>query len=104
MQNYEYNHTPVLLNEVLSLLDPKPGQNVIDATLGGGGYTREIIERIKPDGKVLAIDLDKDAIDYVKGQTSSVKGLITHHGNFAKIDRAVKEHNFPAPEAIVADI
>jgi 16S rRNA (cytosine1402-N4)-methyltransferase len=99
-----YEHTPVLLNEVIRILDPKPGQNFIDATLGGGGYTSAIIEKIKPDGKVLAIDLDKDAIDSFKRQEASDKNLVTHHGNFAYLDKAAKEHGFPAPDGIVADI
>jgi 16S rRNA (cytosine1402-N4)-methyltransferase len=99
-----YDHIPVLLNEVIEYLDPRPGQNIVDATLGGGGYTAAIIYRIKPDGKVLAIDLDADAIENVKGQMSKVKCLTLAQGNFAHVDKIVKHHNFPAPNGIVADL
>ena len=71
-----YAHTPVLLNEVIFYLRPSPGQNFVDATLGGGGYTTALYEKIKPDGKVLAIDLDQDAIDNIKSQLTNVKSLI----------------------------
>ncbi len=55
-------HKPVLLNEVLEYLNPKKNENFIDCTLGGGGHTKEILKKILPNGKVLAIDADKDAI------------------------------------------
>jgi 16S rRNA (cytosine1402-N4)-methyltransferase len=104
-----YAHIPVLLNEVLEYLDPRPGQNIIDATLGGGGYTRAILEKIGTKGKVLAVDLDKDAIENFKYHPlipSYIKrgGLTLTQGNFAKIDHIVKNHKFPAPEGIVADL
>jgi len=101
-----YEHTPVLLKEVLEYLDARPGQNIIDATLGGGGYAKAIVDRIQPGGKILAIDLDKDAVENfkVKSEKLKVKSLIIVQGNFAKIDHIVKNHKFPAPEGIVADL
>ena len=57
-----YTHTPVLLEETMQFLEPGPGKRFIDATLGAGGHTREILERTVPDGKVLAIDQDESAL------------------------------------------
>ena len=51
-------------------LAPKPGQSIVDATLGGGGYTSAILKKVGTTGKVLAIDLDKDAIENFKSQIS----------------------------------
>jgi 16S rRNA (cytosine1402-N4)-methyltransferase len=105
MQNYE--HTPVLLNEVLEYLDPKPGQNIVDATLGGGGYTSAVLKEIGETGKLLAIDLDKDAVENFKTLTltlSKRERVITEQGNFAHVDKIIKHHNFPAPDGIVADL
>lgn len=99
-----YEHIPVLLKEVLDFLDPHPGQNFVDATLGGGGYTSAILEKVKPDGKVLAIDLDFDAVENVKGQRLNVKCLTLVQGNFAHIDRIISHHKFPPPDGIVADL
>jgi 16S rRNA (cytosine1402-N4)-methyltransferase len=112
-----YEHIPVLLNEVLECLDLRPGQNIVDATLGGGGYTSAIVDRIKPGGKVLAIDLDEDAVKNFKqrlqpprhptGDTPPQQGGEAPQivqGNFSKIDHIVKNHNFPAPDGIVADL
>ncbi len=57
-------HTPVLLKEVITLLDPKPGEFFIDGTTGAGGHTRAIKEKIGAGGTMLAIDWDKTGENY----------------------------------------
>lgn len=54
-------HVPVLLHEVLELLDPQPGETVVDATFGAGGHSRAIAERIGDTGTLIAIDRDPEA-------------------------------------------
>ncbi len=102
-----YSHIPVLLPEVLELLHLLPGQSVIDATLGGGGYTRALEEAVGPKGRVLAIDLDADAIEAfesrIKNQESS-KRIKVVHGNFSDIESIAEKHSFAPVSAIVADI
>lgn len=66
-----YHHIPVLKKEVIDFLDPRPDQNFIDCTLGGGGHSLEILKRIGPNGKVLGIDLDKEAIEAVELKINS---------------------------------
>ena len=56
-------HTPALLKEVISGLGVERNKKYIDATVGGGGHSFEIL---KLGGIVLGIDCDKDAIDYVE--------------------------------------
>ncbi len=51
-------HTPVLANELLELLDPRPGQTAIDCTFGDGGHARLVAERLGPTGTLVAIDRD----------------------------------------------
>src|SRR6516164_6700391 len=51
-------HRPVLLNEVLDVLSPKPGQIVVDCTLGFGGHARGILPCIQPGGLLLGLDSD----------------------------------------------
>jgi 16S rRNA (cytosine1402-N4)-methyltransferase len=52
------SHVPVLLDETLELLDPRPGDVAVDCTFGGGGHSRAIAERLGPDGLLIAIDRD----------------------------------------------
>lgn len=56
-------HIPVLLQEVIDALSPKPGEFHIDGTLGGGGHAREIIKHIIPNGTFLGVDRDKRAVE-----------------------------------------
>jgi 16S rRNA (cytosine1402-N4)-methyltransferase len=55
-------HLPVLLEEALAWLDPKPGGRYCDATLGAGGHTLAMLERSAPDGRVVGLDRDPAAI------------------------------------------
>ncbi len=112
-----YFHQPVLLPEVLDCLAPKPGENFVDATLGGGGYSRALLQKTAPAGKVIAIDLDEAAIDNIKlqitnnkSQTNSKfqipnpKSLILHQGNFKDIDKIVRHYKISRVNGIVADL
>jgi 16S rRNA (cytosine1402-N4)-methyltransferase len=101
-----YNHEPVLLAEALGFLEPQPGQNFVDATLGGGGYSRALLNKVAPDGKVLSIDLDPAALENY--QTNLPKALANNavvvHGNFRNLDDIVRNHEFYNIAGIVADI
>lgn len=57
-----YRHVPVMRREVLAYLDCRPGKTVVDGTLGGAGHARDICERIAPDGRLIGIDQDPEAI------------------------------------------
>lgn len=61
MATHSY-HEPVLLAETLGQLDLAPGSVVVDGTLGGGGHAEAILERTAPDGLLIGLDLDSDAI------------------------------------------
>jgi len=61
-------HRPVLKNEIITLLEPRPGGVYLDATLGGGGLGAEILERTGPDGLLLGIDRDPEAVEYAKSE------------------------------------
>ncbi len=59
-------HRPVLLNETIALLDPKSGCVFLDATLGGGGHAAAILERTGPNGILVGIDRDPEAMEYAE--------------------------------------
>lgn len=107
MKSRNYSHTPVLLQEALSFLDPKPRQNFVDATLGGGGYTTALLKKVAPAGRVLAIDLDPAARDNFKKQLagkSYAKNAVVAAGNFRDLDRILANKKFRDISGIVADI
>lgn len=97
-------HKSVLLKEAVDVLKISRGKKYIDATLGGGGHTSEII---KKGGIVLGIDQDQDAIDFV---SQNQKEAIESHelrfakGNFSDIDEIAKENGFEIVSGILLDL
>ncbi|KKR21465.1 MAG: Ribosomal RNA small subunit methyltransferase H [Parcubacteria group bacterium GW2011_GWE2_39_37] len=88
-----------MLAEVLEYLRAEPGQNIIDCTMGGAGYTMAIAERINP-GKVLAIDLDQLAIENAKKilAKNKIKNVIIVNDNFRNIKKIAEENMESAAE------
>jgi 16S rRNA (cytosine1402-N4)-methyltransferase len=82
-----------MLKEVLEYLNPKSGQYFIDCTLGGGGYTLTIAKKAGVKGRVLAIDMDKSAINNAEQiiNKTKIKNIITSYGNFKNLQKIVEE-------------
>lgn len=101
-------HRPVLLPQVISYLNIRAGEKYIDATVGGGGYTFEILKR---GGVVLGIDLDSEALSFVKEKLKNKyhqwqlnKDLFLQEGNFADIDKIAGKYDFSRVSAILLDL
>ncbi len=90
-------HTPVLVQEVLEGLDVRPGICMIDGTLGGGGHTVQLLERSTPDGRVLGLDADPEAVARVRqrldGAVASGRLVITQ-SNFGEMRAAAMQYGF----------
>lgn len=94
-------HVPVLLQEVITFLNPQKGKKYIDATIGGGGHGFEIL---KQGGVVLGIDVDQDAIEHVKEKLKTGEELILTQGNFRDIDTIARLHGFDKVSGILFDL
>ena len=96
-------HVPVLLNESVSALNIEENRNgvFVDATFGGGGHSREILERLGPKGKLIAFDRDSDAIK----NAPKDKRLILVHNNFRFVQNFVRALGFIGKvDGILADL
>ena len=103
----QIRHVPVMLEEALKFLQPKPGGQYVDGTLGGGGHTEAILERSAPDGRVLGIDADAQALERVKQRLSELVSngrLVLVHGNFAELARIVNEAGFVSISGVLLDL
>lgn len=82
-------HIPICVSEILEILDPKPGETGLDATLGYGGHSQQILPRLSPGGRLFA--LDADPIELPKTETRlrglgfSEKVFIARRMNFAGV-------------------
>jgi 16S rRNA (cytosine1402-N4)-methyltransferase len=98
-------HIPVLLNEVLENLIIKSNKNYIDATVGLGGHAKEILKLNGPNGKVLGIDLDKDALRHSKNNLKNFGSrILLVCDSYINIDKIVKEKNFKNISGILLDL
>src|SRR5690348_1234455 len=100
-----FGHTPVLLDEVIQFLEPKPAGRFIDATLGAAGHTRALLERTAPDGRVLGIDQDESALENAKQVLQSFGSQVTFvHANFRQVAAVAAEQGFLECDGVLADI
>ncbi|MCH2178790.1 MAG: 16S rRNA (cytosine(1402)-N(4))-methyltransferase RsmH [Mariniblastus sp.] len=95
-------HLPVLVEPIIEALDLKPGNLVIDGTMGGGGHTMEFSKLVGPEGKVLGFDRDPVAVE----NTSDIlpKNVIGIAGNYADVPEYVREMQIGPVDAILLDL
>jgi 16S rRNA (cytosine1402-N4)-methyltransferase len=94
-------HVPVLKEEVIKLLNIKENDVVVDATLGGGGHSREILRIIK-QGTLVAIDADKKAtIGFEKKKDEKI---VLVNENFSKLTEILKRLKIKKVNAVLADL
>lgn len=86
-----FEHTPVLLDEVLAALDVRKAGRYLDATFGRGGHTAAILQRIGTEGRVVAIDRDWQAIRAGRERFATDERLTLMHGPFSGVAQVVKE-------------
>ena len=98
-------HIPVMLREVIDYLDPKPGQIIVDATLGTGGHSFEILKRITPGGKLIGIDRDEDSLAICRKRLSEFSSSCEFvHGNFVDLDQILEKLGIDKIDGIVFDL
>lgn len=110
MPKLDPRHTPVLLDHVLAALDPQPGQTIVDCTLGLGGHSAAILERVKPNGRLISIDLDpaniasaRIVLQRVKGREGAVNFDIFHN-NFAALPAVLQQAGIHKIDGLLADV
>ncbi|MBL7053634.1 16S rRNA (cytosine(1402)-N(4))-methyltransferase RsmH [Patescibacteria group bacterium] len=100
-------HIPVLLNEAIHYLNPKPGQNFIDCTIGQLGHSIKILNKTKPSGKILGIDLSKQAIESSQKQLNNIgifDRAVLVNDNFANLKKIVQSKKIKPIHGILLDL
>lgn len=98
-------HQPVMLKEVISSLNLRKGSCVLDATIGGGGHSKEILRRILPGGRLIGLDADGAALkiteEALKDFTGSFKLI---NDNFRNLDIVLSGEGIEGLDAALFDI
>jgi 16S rRNA (cytosine1402-N4)-methyltransferase len=98
-------HRPVLLDEVLRILDPKAGEVVVDCTLGFAGHAVELLRRVGPAGLLIGLDVDSENLPQARQRLEAVgHPHHLHHGNFAGLDGILGKHGLTSADMVLADL
>jgi len=98
-------HTPVLLPPVVTGLALRPGATCIDATLGGGGHAEALLRVTGPDGRLLGLDADAEAIARVRRRLAAYADRVTLiRANFRELAAVATANGFTAVDAILLDL
>jgi 16S rRNA (cytosine1402-N4)-methyltransferase len=100
-------HDPVLLDETLELLNPRPGQTILDCTLGRGGHSSHIAQRLCGSGLLIGIDADPRNLEFASQRVQSAAPQTParfFHANFAELDDVLREVGVERVDGILADL
>ena len=98
------SHIPVMLDECVNSLVQNINGCYIDGTIGGGGHSTAILERLSKDGRLIGFDRDIDAISRVKDKLSNDSRLSLIHSNFSDMAKKLDEHGIKMVDGLFLDL
>lgn len=96
-------HVPVMLDEVVHWLDPRPGGMMVDGTLGGGGHTRALAEGVGAAGRIIAVDRDPAAVEAAERNLAGLPVEVAQ-ANFCELPELLEELEITAVDGVVLDL
>jgi 16S rRNA (cytosine1402-N4)-methyltransferase len=97
-------HQPVLLQEVITFLNLKPGDSIVDGTVDGGGHAEAIIRKIMPGGKFLGLDWDERMLAKCESRIANRKNIFLRHGNYADLPVILEKEKFGKADGLLLDL
>jgi 16S rRNA (cytosine1402-N4)-methyltransferase len=101
-------HLPIMVAEVLDAVRPRPGDVAVDCTLGGGGHARAILERIRPDGRLIGVDVDPVELPRTEARLRAAgfgdAAFAARHGTFAALPQVLAAEGVASADVIIADL
>lgn len=100
-----YRHVSVLRDVAVQHLGCRSGKIYVDCTIGGGGHSETILERIAPDGRLVAIDRDADALRAARERLKRFENRVSfHHANFSSLSEILESEGLDGVDGILADL
>jgi len=101
----EFVHVPVMIQEVVDFLKPQAGKRYLDGTLGGGGHAEQILFRSCPDGKLLGLDKDEEAIRASRARLAEYRDRLTiRQSSFDQARKILSELDWYQIDGVVLDL
>lgn len=101
----DYRHAPVMVKEVIELLRPEAHRRYLDGTLGGGGHAAELLRHSGPDGRVLGLDWDEEALAAARDRLQAFgERLAVRRANFAEARDILREIGWDRVHGILLDL
>src|SRR5271166_183143 len=97
------SHIPVLPAEVLAALEPRPGQIFLDATVGLGGHTRLLAERVGPSGRLIGLDRDPAMLEAARPRLGGLPCELIH-ANFDQLRTVLDGLGVEQVDGVLADL
>ncbi len=101
-------HRPIMVQEIMELLRPRPGDTAVDCTVGYGGHSRELLRAIQPSGRLIALDADPLELPKTEQRLRELgippESLIVVRTNFAGFTRTLAEHAPEGADVVLADL
>jgi 16S rRNA (cytosine1402-N4)-methyltransferase len=98
-------HLPVLADEVVQFLNPKPGDVIVDGTAGGGGHALRLSEMLQPNGTLFLLDQDPEALHEARKKLATCELTIEYlHGNFRNVRSLLAEHGVVEVDGFLLDL
>ncbi len=101
-------HRSIMVAEILEVLAPKPGDLAVDCTLGYGGHARALLERIRPGGKLIGLDVDSLELPHTEERLRAAgfgpESFIAQRSNFAGLPQVLAKEQLTGADIILADL
>jgi 16S rRNA (cytosine1402-N4)-methyltransferase len=101
-------HRPIMVEEIIEVLRPEPGEVAVDCTLGYGGHARELLARLRPAGRLLGLDADEIELLKTEARLRALgfgSDIFTaHRSNFAGLPQILAAAGIPGADVILADL
>ncbi|HXG89602.1 MAG TPA: 16S rRNA (cytosine(1402)-N(4))-methyltransferase RsmH [Vicinamibacterales bacterium] len=102
------SHRPIMVDEVLNCLQPKPGEVAADCTLGGGGHAQVILERLQPGGRLIGLDVDPVELPRTEARLRAAgfaaDTFVARRANFAGLPAVLAQEGLAAVHMVLADL
>ena len=101
-------HRPIMVAEILEVLNPQPGEIAVDATLGYGGHARELLPKLQPGGRLIGLDIDPIELPKTEARLRSLgfgtENLTVHRSNFAGLPKVLASEQLAGVDMVLADL